>query len=94
MEQQITYFRYQAYGYNFFSVNVKNVKTDGNIRLNNFTDFNFFNGSTTPPNPTQNYVLYYRNINNNTFNSVNDITNMNITIYPNTIILLHIIVTK
>ncbi len=63
----ITYFKYEFYGRNFFSVNVKNVKTDGNIRLNNFTNFSFYNGANTPPNPTQNYVLYYRNINNNTF---------------------------
>ena len=78
----ITYFKYQFYGSNFFSVKVKNVKINSIITLTNFTNFNFFNGSLTPSNPTKNYVLYYRNVAGGNFTNINN-TNMNITILPN-----------
>lgn len=76
--------RYNFIGDNFFSVNVKNNNINSIITLTNFTDLFFFAiDGLTPINPTENYVLYYRNINNNTFISINDIENMNIIILPN-----------
>ena len=78
----ITYYRTNFFGENFFSINVKNVFNKA-VTLNNLSNLVFsINTSYTPLNPTKNYVLYYRNILNNTFISVTDITNMNIIIYP------------
>jgi hypothetical protein len=84
VSSSITYFRYEVFSENFFSINVKNVKNNSIVILNNLANLFFYNdnGYRTPLNPTKNYVLYYRNIINNTFISVTDINNMNITIYP------------
>jgi hypothetical protein len=78
----ISYYRYEYYENNLFSIKVKNITTI-TIFLANFSNLNFFNGSKTPANPTKNYVLYYRKTNDNIFNSVSNINAINVGINPN-----------